>query len=136
MLYTYYLQNKINDWLFRDVVWTPPTTLYFALMNTDGDEAGGGTAAALPRVGVVRNTTNFSAASSGLTLNNVKITFTTSAPALGVLVGVSVWDALTAGNMLMYGRFGDGPQTIPSTWPIEIKANRGKFYYDIGGVCS
>lgn len=96
-----YLEMKILDHVFRNVIYTPPTTIYLALFSVAPTDAGGGTeivggsyarqpiplgAAQVPG-GTVTN-------SAGLTFSNM--------PAITV-VACAVMDAVTAGNFMMQG---------------------------------
>lgn len=120
-----YLENKIIDWLFRGQSFTPPATLHFALLTTNTDDDGsplvevsGGSYA---RVAVTASLANFagtqsagsttaSSGTSGTTSNNNAITFPAPTANWGSIVGMAVYDAASAGNMLIYT-----PLTTPKT---------------------
>jgi hypothetical protein len=120
-----YLENKIIDWLFRGQSYTPPATLYFALLTTNTDDDGsplvevsGGSYA---RAGVAASLTNFagtqgagttvaSTGNTGTTSNNVAITFPAPTANWGSVTGMAVYDAPTGGNMLIYTAL-----TLPKT---------------------
>jgi len=114
---TNYLENKLVDLLFRGVTYTPPTTLYFALLTNIPDdstslvEVSGGSYA---RVAVTSNTTNWagtqsagstvaSTGTSGTTSNNNTITFPSPTASWGTILGVAIMDAATGGNALFQG---------------------------------
>lgn len=132
-----YLENKIIDWLFRGQAYTPPSTLYFALLTTNTDDDGsplvevsGGSYA---RVGVAASLANFagtqgagttvaSTGASGTTSNNAAITFPAPTANWGSVTGMAVYDAPTGGNMLVYTAL-TAPKTINNgdaapTYPI------------------
>ncbi len=111
---TNYLENKIQDQLWRGQAFTFPGTLYFALMTVAATEAGGGTEVSgggYARVAMVCSLANFSgtqgagttAASSGTggqISNNVPITFPAPTANWGTVVAMAVFDAASGGNML------------------------------------
>lgn len=119
---TNYLENKIIDWLFRGQAFTPPATLHFALFTVAPGEAGGGTevtGGSYARQGVAATLTNWagtqsagstvaSSGTGGTTSNNVVITFPAPTANWGSVVAVGVFDAATAGNLLLYGTLAQG----------------------------
>lgn len=94
-----YLENKLLDHFLGTTTYTKPTTAYLALYtvaptdSTSGTEVAGGSYA--------RQVVTFSAASGGATSNNSNVDFS-GMPACTV-VAVAVLDALTSGNILVYG---------------------------------
>ena len=114
--FTDYAENKIVDWLFRAQVLTPPVTFYVALVTavgtdaTAGTEVSGGSYARVAITGSLANwagtqsagSTVASSGTNGTTSNNGVITFPTPSAAWGVIVGIELWDALTAGNRWAY----------------------------------
>ena len=93
-----YLENKVLDHILGTTSYTMPTA-YLALYTvapTDssaGTEVSGGSYA--------RKTIAFNAASSGAAVNSANIDFTGMPTA--TVVAVAVCDALTSGNILVYG---------------------------------
>ena len=94
-----YLENKLIDHFLGTTTYTKPSTAYLALYtvaptdSTSGTEVTGGSYA--------RKTVTFNAASSGSTTNNADVDLT-GMPACTV-VAIAVCDALTSGNILVYG---------------------------------
>lgn len=94
-----YLELKLLDHFLGTTSYTKPTTVYLALYavaptdSTAGTEVSGGSYA--------RKTVAFNAAASGSTTNTSDIDFN-GMPACTV-VAIAVTDALTAGNILVYG---------------------------------
>lgn len=94
-----YLEDKLLDHFLGTTAYTKPTTAYLALYtvaptdSTSGTEVSGGSYA--------RQTVTFSAASGGATSNDSNVDFN-GMPACTV-VAVAVLDALTGGNILVYG---------------------------------
>lgn len=112
-----YLENKIIDWLFRGQTFTPPANLHFALLTTNTDDDGsplvevsGGSYARVSVASTLANwagtqsagSTTASSGTSGTTSNNGAITFPAPTANWGSVVGVAIYDASGAGNMLVY----------------------------------
>ena len=94
-----YLENKVLDHILGTTSYTKPTTVYVALYTAAPNDAGGGT----PVTGgsYARQTAAFDASASGATQNSANIDFV-NMPACTV-VAVGIFDALTAGNLLVWG---------------------------------
>jgi hypothetical protein len=124
--FTDFSENKIIDWLFRAqaigitgasaAAGTGPTSLYVGLLtanptdSTAGTEVTGGSYA---RVAVTSSLANWagtqaaastvaSSGTSGTTSNNAAITFPAPTANWGTITGVGIYDATTAGNLLIY----------------------------------
>jgi hypothetical protein len=76
-----------------------PADVYVALFTVAPSDAGGGTE--VTGGSYARKVATFSAASSGATSNDDNIDFT-GMPAV-TTVAIGIFDALTTGNMLLYG---------------------------------
>lgn len=114
---TDYLENKIIDQIFRGQAYTFPGTLYVALFTANptdsaaGTEVTGGSYARVAVVGSLANWAGTQAAAStvassgtgGTTSNNGTITFPAPTANWGVITGIAICDALTAGNELFFG---------------------------------
>lgn len=93
-----YLENKVLDHILGTTSYTMPTA-YLALYtvaptdSASGTEVSGGSYA--------RKTIAFNAASSGAAVNSANVDFTGMPTA--TVVAVAVCDALTGGNILVYG---------------------------------
>lgn len=94
-----YLENKILDHILGTTSYTMPATPYLALYtvaptdSTSGTEVSGGS--------YVRQSVSFNASSSGSATNDANVDFTGMPTA--TVVAVAVCDALTGGNILVYG---------------------------------
>ena len=95
-----YLANELLDHVLLGATYTAPADAYLALFtvlpdadNVGGTEVAGGSYA--------RQAVTFSAAASGVSMNSAYVAFT-AMPAATV-VGTALYDAVTAGNLLMYG---------------------------------
>ena len=96
---TNYLENKLIDHFLGTTTYTKPAAVYVGLFTVSPGEAGGGTE--VTGGSYTRKVAAFTAASSGATSNNSNIDFTNMPAATTVAIGI--FDALTSGNMLLYG---------------------------------
>ena len=96
---TNYLENKLIDHFLGTASYTMPTDVYVALFTVSPGEAGGGTE--VTGGSYARQIATFTAASSGATSNDSNIDFTGMPAATTVAIGI--FDALTSGDMLLYG---------------------------------
>ena len=147
------LENRLIDWFFRGAslnitgasagAGTGPATLWVGLFTATPTEAGGGTevsGGSYARASVTSNTTNWastvaatntgpSTGSSGTTSNNASITFPPPTANWGLITSFGIFDASTAGNLLIFGPLttsktvnsGDAPpQFITSALTFQI----------------
>lgn len=94
-----YLENKLIDHFVGTTTYTKPAAVYVALYTVAPTDAGGGTQ--VTGGSYARQVATFTAAASGATSNNANIDFT-GMPAATV-VAIGIFDALTAGNLLLWG---------------------------------
>lgn len=94
-----YLENKLIDHFLGTASYTMPDDVYVALYTVAPGEAGGGTE--VTGGSYARQIATFSAAASGATSNDSNIDFTNMPAATTVAIGI--FDALTSGNLLLYG---------------------------------
>ena len=94
-----YLESKIANWLDGTAAGTAPTIIYVELRNGNPTDTGTGATAT---TGVNRAAVTLAAASGGATSNSAIIEFGT-ASASGTADYFGIWDASTAGNLLVYG---------------------------------
>ena len=94
-----YLENKVLDHFLGTTAYTMPTTVYIALYTAAPNDAGGGTE--VTGGSYARQVSTFTSASGGATSNATNVDFT-SMPA-STVVAIGVHDALTAGNLLVWG---------------------------------
>lgn len=120
-----YLENKIVDHIFRNRSFSVPTTIYVALYTAAPSDAGGGTevsGGSYARVQVGPSDTAWTAtqggtpaaASSGtggLTGNGSAIVFPTPSANWGVITHFGILDAVTSGNLLIWGAL-TTPKTV------------------------
>lgn len=124
---TNYLSNKMIDLLWRGQAYSWPATLYLGYYTAAPTNAGGGSEVAsggYARVPLVPSLANLSgtqaagstAASSGtggLTSNNVALTYPAPSADQGTVLAEGVFDASTAGNLLLWGLLSI-PKTVTS----------------------
>jgi hypothetical protein len=96
---TNYLENKLIDHFLGTTSYTMPDDVYIALFTVAPADAGGGTE--VTGGSYARQIATFSGASSGATSNDSNIDFEDMPAATTVAIGI--FDALTSGNMLLYG---------------------------------
>jgi hypothetical protein len=96
---TNYLENKLIDHFLGTTSYTMPADVYVALFTVAPSDAAGGTE--VTGGSYARKIATFTAASSGATSNDSNIDFTGMPAATTVAIGI--FDALTTGNMLLYG---------------------------------
>ena len=111
-----YLEVELRKHLFRTGSFTKPTALGVSLHTADPTDAGGGaevSGGSYARVNVPPLDANWTApdATGGLTDNAAAITFPVPTANWGVVTHFGIWDATTAGNLLVHGALA-APKTI------------------------
>jgi hypothetical protein len=96
-----YLENELLDHTLGTGSWTMPTTIYLALFTSNPTDAGSGTE--VSGSGYARQAVTFGAAASGSATNSSQETFTASGGNFGTVTHIGIYDASTAGNLLVYG---------------------------------
>lgn len=139
-----YLENKLIDQLFRGQAYSFPATLYMALfiatptdVAASGTEVTGGSYARVAVTSSLANwagtqgatTTTASTGTNGTTSNNTVITFTTPTATWGTVTSFAIFDALTAGNMLIWGPLTIS-NTISSGNPVNFQISQLSFQID------
>ena len=121
-----YLKNKIQDYLFSGVAFTPPTTYYVALSKTapqaDGTgvtEPSGGNYA---RIAVTKSTASFTTSANGVVKNKIRIQTNESTTAWGNCTHYAIYDAPTGGNLL-WGNALTKARNIDSEMQLFIDPN-------------
>lgn len=103
-----YLEGQLRAHLFRTASFTKPTVLGVALFTVTPSDSGGGTevtGGSYARVNLAPLDANWTAASAtdGNTDNAVAITFPTPSANWGTVVAFGIFDATSAGNLLVWG---------------------------------
>lgn len=115
---TNYAEAKLLDHVLGKTSYTKPTT-YVGLFTAAPGEAGGGTEVTGGSYARVALSTN--AASSGVADNDVAITFTAASADWGTVTYVGIFDASSAGNLLMYAAL-SASKTISSGDQLSFAA--------------
>lgn len=104
-----YLEDAAMDHIFNKVTLTSPTT-WVALFTADPTDADTGTevtqGGAYARIRVFPNASSspaWNASTGGLVDNGADITWATASDNWGTVTHVGVYDASTAGNLLVHG---------------------------------
>lgn len=102
MAFSNYLEKKLLELAFRNVAWTPPTTVYVALFNTlpAGDGTGG---VEVSGGAYARQAITFGGATGGSPTsitNSGLIQFPTATAGWGTINGAGIYDAATGGNLM------------------------------------
>jgi hypothetical protein len=95
-----YLEDKIIDHILRAQAFTPPATIYVGLFTAAPSDAGGGTE--VSGGSYARQSVALSAASGGASSNTADITFPQATADWGTIGWLALFDAVSAGNMLMW----------------------------------
>lgn len=103
-----YLEVQLRAHLFRTASFTKPTVLGVGLFTVTPSDAGGGTevtGGSYGRVNLPPLDANWTAVSAtdGNTDNAVAITFPAPTANWGVVVAFGIFDATSAGNLLVWG---------------------------------
>ena len=105
-----YLEVSLRTHIFRTGSFTKPTVLAISLHTADPTDAGTGTevtGGSYARVSRNPLDANWSAASAtdGLTDNVADLVFPAPTANWGIVTHFGIWDAATAGNLLIHGAF-------------------------------
>lgn len=106
--FTNYLENKLIDHVFQNTAFTSPTTLYIALFTAVSDGEAGTvtevTGGSYARVAVTANASNWADATgnNGTTSNVGAVTFPAATADWGTVTHFGIYDASSAGNLLVY----------------------------------
>jgi len=101
-----YLEQKLYDHTFRGTVFTSPGSVWVSAHTASPTDAGGGetTGTSYARVYVAATTAAWSAhGTAGPGDNVAAITFPTAGGSWGTITHVGIYDAVTSGNLLMWG---------------------------------
>lgn len=119
-------ENRLVDWMFRGQAAPTVSTLYVGLLSAAPSDSTGGTEFTgndYARVAVTSSLLNWagtqgagttvaSSGTGGVTSNNNSITFPTPSPSgWGIATHFGIYDALTNGNLLIYGELNQ-PKSI------------------------
>lgn len=96
-----YLETALFNAVLRNSAFTSPATVYLALFTTDPTDAASGTevsGGSYARVAIT-----FAAPSNGIGSNSADVNFTTATGNWGTVTHWGIFDASSAGNLLVHG---------------------------------
>lgn len=118
-----YAENKILDHVFGNTAFSAPATLYLALFTTLPNDAGSGgtevSGGGYARKDITNNTTNFPNASGGVKSNGAAFTFSAATIPWGTIKGWGLYDASSAGNLIMKGLLRGAAQLFTASASTE-----------------
>jgi len=121
MSFSNYAEVAALNWLFTVTAVTRPTAWYVAIHTADPTEDGSvGELNSGNDANFVRKTVTFVDAVDGISLSESGVSWTPTAGSFDVS-HVSVWDALTGGNCLIYGALAIA-RTVTNASPFAISA--------------
>lgn len=100
--FTTFLQQEVLDHIFGNGAYTAPT-VYIGLFTAAPTDAGGGTEVSGSNYARVDASALFGAASGTAIANDGAITFPTASGSWGTITHFGVFDAVSAGNLLIWG---------------------------------
>ena len=121
-----YLENALLNRVFNGATLTLPSTLYIGLFTAAPTDAGGGTEVSgnnYARLAVPADATNFPTATSGTIQNALTLTFAIPSGNWGTVTHIGIFDAATAGNLLMWSALGS-PRVITSSADVRLNQNQ------------
>lgn len=98
-----YLENEILDHILATGSYTAPTAVYVGLSTASFADDNSGTE--LSGSGYARVAATFGAAASGTASNSAAIEFSAATGSWGTVSHFGIFDASTAGNLLIHGAF-------------------------------
>ena len=123
--FTTYLQQEILDHIFGNGAYSAPT-VHVGLFTAAPSDAGGGTEVSGNSYARVNASALFGAASGTAIANDGAITFPTATGSWGTITHFGVFDASTAGNLLVWGAVtlnkavGDGDTASFATGELDV----------------
>lgn len=133
MSFSNYTEDMLLKALFYQIVYSPPD-MYVALWigNPEEDGLGGTEVSAVGGSGYARVNAygpSWALASGGIVTNALPITFAEAIVDWGAVTHFAIFDALTAGNMILYGMLtisplpivmGSIPRFAPDTLVVQL----------------
>jgi len=114
-----YLENEILDHILATGSYTAPAAVYVGLSTASFADDNSGTE--LSGSGYARVAATFGAAASGTASNSAAIEFPAATGSWGTVSHFGIFDASTAGNLLIHGAF-TASKTIASGDILKISA--------------
>lgn len=121
-----YLENALLNHVFNGAALGLPSTLYIGLFTAAPTDAGGGTEVTgnnYSRLAVPADSTNFPTATSGTIQNALTLTFAIPSGNWGTVTHIGIFDAATAGNLLVWGALNQS-RIITSSADVKLNQNQ------------
>lgn len=121
-----YLENALLNRVFNGAALSLPSTLYIGLFTAAPTDAGGGTEVSgnnYSRLAVPADSTNFPTATSGTIQNALTLTFAIPSGNWGTVTHIGIFDAATAGNLLVWGALNQS-RIITSSADVKLNQNQ------------
>lgn len=129
--FTTYMQNKILDHTLRSISYTPPSSIYVALLsNVDND---GDIVEEINGSGYAREAISFDASVDGVSSNSAEVEFSVALEDWGSIPYVGLYDSLSGGNLLMWGQFSIAKYSAISS---VFKIKSGQLSIELSGAFS
>ncbi len=116
---TDYLEDKIRGHVLQHTAYTSPAAVYAGLFSSATDDTGGGTEATGGSYG--RQAVAFASGASGTGAAESSAVVTFSNMPAGTWTHLALFDASSAGNMLLHGAL-SGPKTTGTGDDLVIEA--------------
>ncbi|MGE4164285.1 MAG: hypothetical protein AB7G23_21420 [Vicinamibacterales bacterium] len=97
-----YLETALFNEVLRATNYAPPTTVYVGLFTSDPTDAGTGTE--VTGGAYARQAVTFGAPTDGAGSNSAAVTFPQATANWGTVSHFGIFDASTAGNLLLHGQ--------------------------------
>lgn len=130
-----YAENKLIDHAMKTASFTVPTNIYVALSTADPTKDGSGIAEPVGNNYARKLINNWDAAASRATENTDEIEMNEASGNWGTIAHWALFDAITGGNMLVYGSF-TSPKTITSGVNSRIPVGDIDISFDSGGIAT
>jgi len=95
-----FLENELYDHVLRNASYTSPTNIYMSLHTADPTDAGTGTE--VSGGSYARTAVTMGAPTNGSGTNSSDVQFPQCTSDWGSVTHIAIWDATTAGNMLLH----------------------------------
>jgi hypothetical protein len=121
-----FLENALLNRIFNGGTLTLPSTLYIGLFTAAPSDAGGGTEVSgnnYSRLAVSANTTNFPTTTTSTIQNALTLTFAIPSGNWGTVTHIGIFDAATAGNLLVWGALNQS-RIITSSADVKLNQNQ------------
>jgi hypothetical protein len=123
---TNYAKNKMQDYAFGSVSYTPPASYFLALsvngISSSGSNMSEPVGASYARIEIPNSKLYFTNSFSGSLVNLSALTFPESSGSWGVITTIALMDASTSGSVWFYTDLGT-PKTVQSNTVVSFSAS-------------